>query len=127
MQLQFVPVEEFYFALTLDTRVLHTLSDPGLVARLRRCLGERFGQASTVAAAEQNTFNYVFQVAEGAPPGTVVEVFDWGDQVRLSSNYGLERTPSGKVERLASFEERPEFARLLLAHLARELAIPLVG
>lgn len=123
MQLQFVPVDEFYFALTLDTRLLHSWTDSTLVARLREKLRGRFGQPSTVAAAEQNTFNYVFRVLAEAPSGTILEVFDWGEQLRLGSNYGLERSSSGKVNRLVTFEERPDFARRASKWLASELAV----
>lgn len=62
MQLEFIPVEEFYFALTLAVRTLEELDNPDLVQQMRSRLAEKCGQPSTVAAAQQNTFNYVFRV-----------------------------------------------------------------
>jgi hypothetical protein len=127
MQLQFVPVEEFYFALTLDTRLLQSWNDGVLVKQLAEQLKNRYGQASTVAAAPQNTYNYVFRVVEGAPVGTVVEVFNWGEQLRLSSNFGLERTASGKVEKRDSYDQRDQFAAQVCAYFAEQLAVVLVA
>jgi len=125
MQLEFVSVEEFYFALTLDTRLLHAWSDAALATAARERLAARFGQSSTVAAAEQNTFNYVFRVRGDVPEGTLVEVFDWGSELRLASNYGLVRTAAGKVNRLESFAERPAFAARVAASLATLLDLEL--
>lgn len=127
MQLQFVSVEEFFFALTLDTRLLQSWNDAVLVKQLADQLKNRYGQASTVAAAPQNTFNYVFRVVEGAPPGTVVEVFNWGDQLRLSSNFGLERTASGKVEKRDNFDQRDQFSAQICAYFAEQLTVVLVA
>ncbi|MCY7277642.1 MAG: hypothetical protein LH702_28870, partial [Phormidesmis sp. CAN_BIN44] len=64
MQLDFVPVEEFYFALTLAVRTLEDLATPELVKQVNAKLTEKFGQPSTVAAASQNSFNYVFRVKD---------------------------------------------------------------
>ena len=126
MQLQFVPIEAFYFALTLDTRVLREWSGSSLVDEARIKLRARYGEPSTVAAARQNTFNYVFQVENSVSTGSVIEIFDWADQLRLSSNLGLERTASGKVNRLESFDQRPRFAAELSAHFSELLGMTLV-
>lgn len=126
MQLQFVPVEEFYFALTLDTRLLLEWTDAQLVGQVQPALKAQYGQSSTVAAAKQNSFNYVFRiVAEDIPPDTILEVFDWAEQLRLSSNYGLVRAQDGKVTRLTSYEQRPQLARQVSAHLSSVLAVEL--
>lgn len=127
MQLQFVSVEEFYFALTLDTRLLQSWNDGELMRQLAEQLKNRYGQASTVAAAPQNTFNYVFRVVEGAPAGTVVEIFNWGEQLRLSSNFGLERTASGKAEKLDSYNQRSQFAIQVCAYFAETLTVAFVA
>jgi len=79
--------EEFYFALTLA--VLEELDNPDLVQQMRSCK-EKCGQPSTVAAAQQNTFNYVFRVHNynSPAPQLIVSVLDWQDKLRLSSDYG---------------------------------------
>ncbi|BAC88814.1 hypothetical protein [Gloeobacter violaceus] len=127
MQLDFVSVEEFYFALTLDTRLLYEWHDPALVEQVRLRLKAGYGEPSTVAAARQNTFNYVFRVIGNLPANTLIEVLDWGEQLRLNSNYGLERTPGGKVNRLPAYEERPQFAAAIAATLAQLLHVPLIA
>lgn len=96
MQLDFVSVEEFYFALTLDTRLLYEWHDPALVEQVGSKLKACYGEPSTVAAARQNTFNYVFRVVGDLPTNTLIELLDWGEHLRLNSNYGLERTPAVK-------------------------------
>ena len=62
MQLEFVPIEDFYFALTLAVRPLEDIGDGDLVALVRSRLELLCGQPSTIAAATQNNFNYVFVV-----------------------------------------------------------------
>jgi len=62
MQLEFIPVEAFYFALTLAVRPLEDLENPDLVEQVRSRLEQECGQPSTIAAAQQNTFNYVFRM-----------------------------------------------------------------
>lgn len=91
MQLEFVPVEEFYFALTLAVKTLEDIDEPNLAEEVGNRLKEKFGQPSTVAAAKQNTFNYVFRVrdVDSSPAKQlVVSVADWQGKLRLSSDYG---------------------------------------
>jgi hypothetical protein len=52
MQLEFVPVEAFYFELTLALKPLGDIENPELAAQVGAILKERFGQSSTVAAAK---------------------------------------------------------------------------
>ncbi|MBW4696277.1 MAG: hypothetical protein KME03_00005 [Aphanocapsa lilacina HA4352-LM1] len=125
MQLDFVSVEEFYFALTLDTRLLYEWHDTTLVEQVGLKLKACYEEPSTVAAARQNTFNYVFRVVGDLPANTLIEVLDWGEHLRLNSNYGLERTPGGKVNRLPAYEDRPQFAAAVASTLAQLLKIPL--
>ena len=62
MQLEFVPVEEFYFALTLSVKTLDEIANPELLEQVRSRLSEKFGQPSTIAPSRQN-FNYVFRAS----------------------------------------------------------------
>ena len=127
MQLEFVPVEEFYFALTLAVRTLDELDQPGLVDAMRSRLADKFGQSSTVAAASQNTFNYVFRVQgyDNSPaPQLLVSIADWQNKLRLSSDYGWTLDGDRKPIRTDKFEDRPEFAQHLRSHLATWLDLP---
>ncbi|MCU0523512.1 MAG: hypothetical protein MUF72_01665 [Elainella sp. Prado103] len=127
MQLEFVPVEEFYFALTLAVRTLDELSDLDLTA-IRSRLEEKLGQSSTVAAAKQNTFNYVFRVQgyDNSPANQlVVSIADWQDKLRLSSDYGWILDAERKPVRTDRFEHRSEFSQALQAHLREWLDLPL--
>ena len=126
MQLEFVPVEEFYFALTLAVRTLEEISNPDLVQQVRSRLQEKFGQPSTVAAAKQNTFNYVFRVPgyDNSPASEViVSVADWQDRLRLSSDYGWTLDAERKPTRTEKFEKRPEFSQQLRSHLQQLLGV----
>ncbi|MBF2049621.1 MAG: hypothetical protein EDM05_66280 [Leptolyngbya sp. IPPAS B-1204] len=128
MQLEFVPVEEFYFALTLAVRTLEEFGSPELVEQVRSRLQEKFGQPSTVAAAKQNTFNYVFLVQDydnSPAPQLVVSVADWQDKLRLSSDYGWTLDAERKPVRTERFEQRGEFSQALRAHLSDWLDLPL--
>ncbi len=128
MQLEFVPVEEFYFALTLAVRTLEEFGRPELVEQVRSRLQEKFGQPSTVAAAKQNTFNYVFLVQDydnSPAPQLVVSVADWQDKLRLSSDYGWTLDAERKPVRTERFEQRGEFSQALRAHLSDWLDLPL--
>ncbi len=127
MQLEFIPVEEFYFALTLSVRTLEDFGDQALVDQVQGCLEQRFGQASTVASGHQNSFNYVFQVKDydNSPSDQlIVSVADWHDQVRLSTDYGWFLDEHRKPTRSPKFSQRPEFAEILKAHLQAWLEIP---
>jgi hypothetical protein len=128
MRLEFVPVEEFYFALTLAVRTLEEFGDPDLVEQVRVRLQEKFGQPSTVAAAKQNTFNYVFFVQDydnSPAPQLIVSIADWQDKLRLSSDYGWTLDAERKPIRTERFEQRPEFCQALRSHLHSWLGLPL--
>lgn len=120
MQLKFVPVEEFYFALTLAVRTLEELDNPDLVQQVRSQLAEKCGQPSTVAAAQQNTFNYVFRVHDydnSPAPQLIVSVSDWQDKLRLSSDYGWILDQQRKPIRTERFNQRSEFTQNLRSYL----------
>jgi hypothetical protein len=127
MELAFVPVENFYFALTLGVKTLEDIEKPGLVEQVRSILQTKFGQPSTVAPGHQNTFNYVFQVTEGTAQGQplVVSISDWQDKVRLSSDYGWTIDPERKPVRTGEFGDRSEFSSKLKFHLQELLQIEL--
>lgn len=127
MQLEFVPVEEFYFALTLAVRTLEEMENLDL-EQIRSCLEEKFGQSSTVAAAKQNTFNYVFCIPDydNSPASQlVVSIADWQDKLRISSDYGWTLDADRKPVRTERFLQRPEFSQDLQAHLKDYLGLPL--
>ncbi|MFN4278659.1 hypothetical protein [Thermosynechococcus sp.] len=127
MELEFIPVEEFYFALTLAMRTLEDLGDAAFVERVRSRLKERFGQASTVAAAKQNTFNYVFRVkgVDNSPaPQLMLSIADWQGKIRLSSDYGWTLDAQRKTVRTEKFGDRPQFCQQVKVHLARWLDLP---
>lgn len=129
MQLEFIPVEEFYFALTLGVRTLEELADPGLVEAVQSRLQAQYGQPSTVAAASQNSFNYVFRVHgyDNSPaPQLIVSVADWQNKLRLSSDYGWTLDQNHKPVRTERFAQREEFAQRLRSHLQDWLQVPLV-
>jgi hypothetical protein len=128
MQLEFVPIEEFYFALTLAVRTLEELDQPGLAPQVRSRLEQMYGQPSTVAAASQNTFNYVFRVHDydnSPASGLIVSVADWQDKLRLSSDYGWTLDADRKPIRTERFDQRPEFTHHLLTYLQEWLQLPL--
>ena len=114
MQLEFVPVEDFYFALTLCSKPLEDFGDSTLVETIKAQLHDKFGQASTVAAAKQNNFNYTFRVLdlENSPsPQLVVAIADWQDKIRLSSDYGWALNEERKPRRTENFDQRDAFCK----------------
>ena len=128
MQLEFVPIEDFYFALTLAVRPLEDIGDGDLVTLVRSRLELLCGQPSTIAAATQNNFNYVFVVDDGdhSPASKlVVSIADWQNKLRLSSDYGWELDKERKPVRTELFNQRPDFAHQLRSHLESWLEIPL--
>ncbi len=128
MQLEFIPVEEFYFALTLAVRTLDDLDQPGLVAKVRSLLLTQYGQPSTVASGKQNTFNYVFRVqgVDNSPsPQLIVSISDYQDKLRLGSDYGWLLDPERKPIRTDNFSRRKQFAEQLRSHLQQSLQLPL--
>jgi len=128
MQLEFVPVEEFYFALTLAVRTLEEVEEPGLAEKVRSRLEQECGQSSTVAAASQNTYNYVFRVkgVDNSPAKElIVSVADWQGKLRLSSDYGWILDEDRKPVRTQLFDQRPEFAKQIRAYLQNWLQVPL--
>jgi hypothetical protein len=127
MQLKFIPVEEFYFALTLALRTLEEIEKPGLVEQVRSQLLAKCGQPSTVAPGKQNTFNYVFRVkdVDNSPaPELVISVADWQDKLRLSSDYGWTLDPERKPIRSDKFNLREQFNQELRSHLQQWLEVP---
>ncbi len=127
MQLEFIPVEDFYFALTLAIRTLEDLEQPGLVEQVRARLLAEYGQPSTVAPGKQNTFNYVFRVQgiDNSPaPGLIVSISDWQDKLRLSSDYGWMLNQERKPTRTSLYDQRAQFTQQLKAHLQQTLQLP---
>ena len=130
MELEFIPVEEFYFALTLAVKILEEIEQPELPARVKLQLEQRFGQPSTVAAARHNTFNYVFRVCrwEGAPAAQlIVSISDWQEKLRLSSNYGWTLDENRRPVRTQQYQHRQLFAQQLRSHLQNWLQVNLTG
>ena len=128
MQLEFIPVEAFYFALTLTVRPMEDLENPDLVKQVQALLEQECGQPSTIAAAKQNTFNYVFRVHgyDNSPaPQLVVSVADWDNNLRLSSDYGWTLDQERKPIRTERFSQRSEFARDLRLYLQSWLQLSL--
>jgi outer membrane protein assembly factor BamE (lipoprotein component of BamABCDE complex) len=128
MQLEFIPVEEFYFALTLAVRTLEDLKTPGLCEQMRDRLEAKFGQPSTVAAASQNTYNYVFRVKDidNRPSHQLIlSVADWQGSLRLSSDYGWTLNEERKPVRTEKFEQRTNFAQEAKSHLQELLGVSL--
>jgi hypothetical protein len=128
MQLEFVPIEDFYFALTLAVRPLEDIGDGDLVEKVRSRLEITCGEPSTIAAATQNNFNYVFVVSDGdnSPARSlVVSVADWQNKLRLSSDYGWTLDTERKPIRTERFDRRSDFAQQLRSHLASWLEVSL--
>lgn len=128
MKLEFVPIEEFYFALTLAVRPLEDLGDRDLVEKVRSRLEQECGEPSTIAAAKQNNFNYVFVVNDydnSPAPQLIVSVADWQNKLRLSSDYGWTLDAERKPIRTERYDRRDNFAQELRSHLATWLQVPL--
>jgi hypothetical protein len=128
MRLEFVPVEEFFFALTLSVRLLEELDNPELLAQVRSHLREKYGQPSTIAAAQDNTFNYVFHlIGHEHSPETplLVSISDWSGKLRLSSDYGWTLNEERKPVRTEQFAQRFEFTQQLKSILKAYWGIPL--
>lgn len=126
MHLKFVPVEEFYFALTLAVRTLEDLDSPGLAEQVHLRLKQTCGQPSTIAAANQNTFNYVFQVHQYdnyPAKQLIVSISDWQGNLRLSSDYGWALDEERKPIRTPYFEKRQEFSHQLQTYLQNWLQV----
>jgi hypothetical protein len=130
MHLEFVPVEQFYFALTLGVKTLEDLSEPGLAEKIKILLEEKLGQASTIAAATQNTYNYVFRVKDidNSPnPVLILSVADWQGNLRISSDYGWALDEERKPVRTEKFHQRSEFAQQVREHLQDWLQVSLTS
>ncbi len=128
MQLEFVPVEDFYFALTLGVRTLEEVYQDGLIEQVRSRLLVECGQPSTVAPGKQNTFNYVFRVqgVDNSPASKLlVSVSDWQDKLRLSSDYGWTLDSERKPIRTILFSQRSQFTQQLRSHLQQWLQLPI--
>ena len=127
MRLEFISIEEFYFALTLAVRTLEEIQNPRLVDAVRSRLAEKLGEPSTIAAGNQNTFNYVFRTLDwdNSPNAqTIVSVSDWQDKLRLSSDYGWALNAERKPERTNKHGDRDRFCQQLKADLTAWLHIP---
>lgn len=128
MELEFIPVEEFYFALTLCVRPLEEFGDADLTERVRSRLAHCYGQSSTVAAAQKNTFNYVFRVSnyDNSPASQlIISISDWNGKLRLSSDYGWTLDEKRTPVRSEKFDARTQFSQQLKAHLQEQLNIEL--
>jgi hypothetical protein len=126
MELKFVPVEDFYFALTLAVKTLEDIDREGLSQQVKAKLEQICGQASTVAAASQNTFNYVFTVSGFDPSPAdrlVISVADWQGKLRLSTDYGWMLDSDRKPTRTDKYSQRADFAAQLKAYLTDWLKI----
>jgi hypothetical protein len=126
MQLEFVSVEQFYFALTLAVRTLEDFVEPGLAEKVGSLLAEKFEQASTVAAASQTTYSYVFRVKDidNSPnPQLIVSISDWQGNLRLSSDFGWTLDDDRKPIRTEKFEQRGKFTQQIKEHLHQWLQI----
>jgi hypothetical protein len=126
MQLEFVPVEEFYFALTLAVKTLDEVASPEVLEQVRSQLAAKYDQPSTIAPGKQNNFNYVFRVPDydnSPAPQLIVSIADWQNKLRLSSDYGWTLDTERKPVRSAHFEKRSQFAQELRAHLQSWLTI----
>ena len=129
MQLEFVPVEEFYFALTLAVRTLEDIATPSLVEQVKAKLVQKFEQPSTVAAASQNSFNYVFRVKDydySPAPQLMISIADWQGGLRLSSDYGWMLDEERKPVRTERFEQRSAFSQEVRSYLSDWLDVPLL-
>jgi hypothetical protein len=128
MQLQFVPVEEFYFELTLAVKTLEEIETPGLATIVGHKLQEKFQQPSTVAAASQNNYNYVFRVTDvdNSPfHRLIITIADWGDHLRLGSDYGWMLNDEHRAAKSERFPQRVQFATELKAYLGNWLGVDL--
>ncbi len=128
MHFEFVPVEEFYFALTLAVKTLEEFAVADLAEKLGARLEREFGQSSTVAAAVQNTYTYVFRVkdVDNSPnPQLIVSLSDWQGSVRISSDYGWALDQERKPIRTEKFNQRTEFSQTVRQHLQDWLQLPL--
>lgn len=128
MQLEFVPIENFYFALTLAVRPLEDIGDINLVEKVRSRLEFLCGEPSTIAAATQNNFNYVFIVSDGdnnPASKLIVSVADWQNKLRLSSDYGWTLDSDRKPMRTEKFNQRADFTHQLRSHLESWLEVSL--
>jgi hypothetical protein len=126
MKLQFVPVEEFYFALTLAVRTLEDIDNKELTEKLRLKLQEKYEQPSTVAAASQNNFNYVFIVedVDNSPSKQLIlSVADWQGKLRLSSDYGWTLDDDRKPIRTEKFTQRADFCQQVKKYLSTFLDV----
>ncbi len=128
MQLEFVPIEDFYFELTLAVKTLEEIPTPGLAAQVKERLLTQYGEPSTIAGATQNTYNYVFRVldVDNSPfHRLIVTVADWQGQLRLGSDYGWTLNEEHRAIRSPKHDDRPQFTQDLKTHLQTALGIPL--
>lgn len=130
MQLEFVPVEAFYFELTLAVRTLEEIDQPGLAEAVGAKLKALYGQPSTVAAASQNTYNYVFRVLDGDNSPfhrLIVSISDWGGNLRLSSDYGWTLNEEHRAVKSDRFAQRDAFNAEFKTYLQNWLEISIAA
>jgi hypothetical protein len=111
-------------------RLLEELDDPALLSQVQSQLHTRYGQASTVAAAPQNTFNYVFRLygyPDSPTPPLLVSISDWQQKLRLSSDYGWGLNAERKPVRTEKFGRRSHFTQQLKAYLQEHLQVSFRG
>jgi hypothetical protein len=128
MQLEFVPIEDFYFELTLAVKTLEEIATPGIAAQVKQILLTQYGEPSTIAGATQNTYNYVFRVldVDNSPfHRLIVTIADWQGQLRLSSDYGWTLNEEHRAVRSPKHDDRAQFTQDLKAHLQNALGIEL--
>jgi hypothetical protein len=128
MQLEFVPIEDFYFELTLAVKTLEEIATPGLAAQAKQILLAQYGEPSSIAGATQNTYNYVFRVldVDNAPfHRLIVTIADWQGQLRLGSDYGWTLNEEHRAVRSPKHDDRAQFTQDLKAHLQNALGIEL--
>jgi outer membrane protein assembly factor BamE (lipoprotein component of BamABCDE complex) len=128
MQFDFIPVEDFYFALTLAVRTLEDVEKPGLVEEVRSLLAAKYGQPSTVAPGKQNTFNYVFRIkgVDNSPANELfVSISDVSQKLRLASDYGWVLDAERKPIRTDKFNQRSVFTQQVRSHIQDLLQISL--
>jgi hypothetical protein len=108
---------------------LEELSQPGLSEQVGMRLKQQYGQSSTVAAASQNTYGYVFRVKDvdnHPAPQLILSIADWQGKLRLSSDYGWMLDQQRKPVRTEKFEQRSQFSQQVRSHLQEQLGIPLL-
>jgi hypothetical protein len=128
MQLEFVPIEDFYFELTLAVKTLEEIATPGLAEQVKHILATKYGEPSSIAGATQNTYNYVFRIpdVDNSPfHRLIVSIADWQGSLRLGSDYGWTLNDEHRAVRSPKHDDRATFTQDLKAHLQTVLGVDL--